>query len=563
MGMESTRDSFFPQQENSLLHGRYEITRLLGEGGFAKTFLALDHNTGRNCVIKELSWAKVEDWKFIELFEREARVLANLNHPQIPNFIEFFTEPSNEGNRIFLVQEFIDGQNFRDIVKDGKHFTEKEVIEIALQVTKILEYLHSLSPPIIHRDIKPSNIMIDSSGEVHLVDFGAVRDKVLHSQKTEAGGFTVVGTYGFMPFEQFQGKACPASDIYSLGASLLYLLSHKEPHEIESIGNQLELEHHISVSKEFMAVLRKMLEHDSSDRYQSAAELSEDLSAVLEGRTPSMLRAQPKARSKFNWVTLAAIISMMMMAAGFWTMNRTQPVQTPTRPISKTEVTAPIVAGPQDVQGTLYYDGKPIGQFTNVRPNFWFRNESTGKAVTAEVEYRNGSFRFIGLEPGNYGVQTTIDDSMNNPSMYPGDFYSWTAFTVRKSGNHQVDINLQRVIHMREPESNAHSMPNWTIEIPKMSVLQGNEIKIRWDSLGENVFYDYEISKMGARYQFQGSVASGTTTETEVTVKLPATSDNEYYLLTIKARKDGRSIGLLMTHGSGGMGWDYRFRVRD
>src|SRR5262245_4995488 len=109
MGMESTRDSFFPQQENSLLHGRYEITQPLGEGGFAKTFLALDHNTGRNCVIKELSWAKVEDWKFIELFEREARVLSNLNHPQIPNFIEFFTEPSDEGNRIFLVQEYIDG----------------------------------------------------------------------------------------------------------------------------------------------------------------------------------------------------------------------------------------------------------------------------------------------------------------------------------------------------------------------------------------------------------------------------------------------------------------------
>ena len=564
IGMESTQESFFQRQDGTLLHDRYEITQLLGEGGFARTYLAIDHNTGGNCVIKELSWTKVEDWKFIELFEREARVLANLNHPQIPKFIEFFTEPSDTGNRIFLVQEFIDGQNLRDIVTDGKHFTEKEVIEIALQVAKILEYLHSLSPPIIHRDIKPSNIMIDSKREVHLVDFGAVRDKVLHSQKTEAGGYTVVGTYGFMPFEQFQGKAIPASDIYSLGACLLYLLSHKEPHEIESIGTRLELEHHISVSKEFMGVLRKMLEHDSLDRYQSAAELSADLRALLEGRTPSVVQVQPKVRSRSNWATLGLVLAIVMMAVGFWSTNRTQPVkvQSPPTRINQPVIAAPIVAGPHDVQGTLYHDGKPINQFTNIRPTFWFRNEGTGKAVTAEVEYRNGSFRFIGLEPGSYGVQATIDDSMNNPSMHPGDLYSWTPFTVREKGNHQVDINLLRVIHMSAPENNEGAMPNWSIEIPKMTVLSGSDIKIRWDSLGKNVFYDYEISKMGDRYQFQSSAASGTTTETEVTVKLPATSEREYYLLTIKARKDGRPVGLLMTHGAGGMGWDYRFRVQ-
>jgi serine/threonine protein kinase len=571
MGTERTWETHVQRNDSAagtLLRDRYEILRLLGEGGFASTYQALDHQTNQHCVIKELSWNKVEDWKFIELFEREARVLSNLNHPQIPRFIEFFTEPSDTGSRIFLVQEFIDGQNLRDVVQDGKHFTEKEIIEIALQVTKILEYLHSLSPPIIHRDIKPSNIMIDSQGEVHLVDFGAVRDKVLHSQKTAAGGFTVVGTYGFMPFEQFQGRATAASDIYSLGASLLYLLSHKEPHEIESIDSKLELEHHINVSKEFMAVLRKMLEYNSADRYQSASELSADLRAILEGRTPNVAQSKTVVQTKTGSLTqqlvgmgfgLLVIIIVFAVVFGKSSVSEIQPVVTPK---SEPTISAPVVPGIADVHGSLFYDGKPIQLFSNVPPRFWFRNEDTGKAVTAEVEYKNGTFRFIGLEPGSYGVQTTIDHSMNNPSMYPGDFYSWTPFTVREKNSPQLRIHMQRVIQMTAPESNAGNMPNWTIDAAKMTVLNSGDLKIRWESIGKNIYYDYNISRLTADHKFQGYAASGTTVATEIIVNLPQISENEYYLLTIHARKDGRTVGLLMTHGSGGMGWDYRFRTK-
>lgn len=560
--MESTREPLSQHQDSAagtLLRDRYELIRPLGEGGFAVTYLATDRTTGRNCVIKELSWARIDDWKFIELFEREARVLANLNHPQIPAFIEFFTEPSTNGSRIFLVQEFIDGQNLHDLVKDGKHFSQREVIEIALQVTGILEYLHNLSPPIIHRDIKPSNVLIDSKGDVHLVDFGAVRDKVLHSQKTEGAGFTVVGTYGFMPFEQFQGRAVPASDIYSLAATLVYLLSHKEPHEIESIGTRLELEHHISVSPEFMAVLRKMLEYDCADRYQSASELSADLRRLLEGRTPSAIPQQITSQFKWRAAIVAAMIAVL--AGSFWlTYQKESPTQ-PTTSIVQPVTQVP-AANARDVQGHLYFDGQPIGNFSKVPPNFWFRNEDTGAAISAEGEYRNGKFRFIGLPTGTYGVQTTIDASMNNPSMYPGDYYSWTRFTVRENNNPQIRIDLKRVIHLTSPENNNVAMPRWTTKPSRMTVLPNGKVKIRWDSLGENVFYDYMISQLGSPYEVRGTAASGTTSETEVTVNLPSTAEGEYYLLTIEARKDGRQVGLLMTHGANGMGWDYRFRVK-
>ncbi|HSE39942.1 MAG TPA: hypothetical protein VLH08_04190, partial [Acidobacteriota bacterium] len=112
------------------------------------------------------------------------------------------------------------------------------------------------------------------------------------------------------------------------------------------------------------------------------------------------------------------------------------------------------------------------------------------------------------------------------------------------------------------PEDNGHAMPNWTIEPSRMTVLQNGDLIIRWESLGENVYYDFEIDRMGSPYKFLGSAASGTTQSTEVKIKLPSNSEGEYYLMKINARKDGHQVGLLMTHGAGGMGWDYRFRVK-
>jgi serine/threonine protein kinase len=484
-------------------------------------------------------------------------VLSNLHHPQIPAFIEFFTEPSANGSRIFLVQEFIDGSNLRELVQNGKHFSQREVIKIALQVSGILEYLHSLSPPIIHRDIKPSNILIDSSGDVHLVDFGAVRDKVLHNQKTEGGGFTVVGTYGFMPFEQFQGRAIPASDIYSLGATLVYLLSHKEPHEIESIGSELEFENHISVSPEFISVLRKMLQHDCTKRYQSAVELSADLRRLLEGTPPAAAQKKPQS-SRWRSAIVAAMIAIM--AGSFWlTYHKETPK--PATAVVRPVATQSAFVSSKDVQGNLFFDGNPIEEYSTSPPHFWFRNEDTGKAVSAEAIYRDGMFRFVGFPNGTYGVQTSVEGSMNNPPLYPGDYYSWTQFTVRDK-NPQLQIDLKRIIHLNSPENNNVSMPNWSIEPSRMTALPNGEVVISWDSLGSDVFYDYKVSVMGAPYKFLATAASGTTTKTSVTVVLPANVEDGYYLLTIEARKDGRQVGLLMTHGAGGMGWDYRFRVK-
>jgi serine/threonine protein kinase len=118
---------------------------------------------------------------------------------------------------------------------------------LGIQLAGILEHLHALSPPVIHRDIKPSNVLLDSAGKAYLIDFGAVREIL----SPPDGGRTVAGTYGYMPFEQFEGRAAPASDLYSLGATLLFLLSHKAPHQMEAEPGVLDFGPHLNVSEAF------------------------------------------------------------------------------------------------------------------------------------------------------------------------------------------------------------------------------------------------------------------------------------------------------------------------
>ncbi len=551
----SQQPPFWSREYQPLLKGRYEIKKKLGEGGFAETFLAYDRDTSTQCVLKILSWKDVPDWKVIELFEREARVLSQMNHPQIPKFIEFFTEEIDSQKKIVLVQEYISGKNLNESIRDGKHFTEKEIIGIGIELAKILEYLHDFSPPIIHRDIKPSNLLVSEDGEIHLVDFGAVRDKVLHYQKTEAGGFTVVGTYGYMPFEQFQGQAVPASDIYSLGMTLITLLSHKEPPEMELTGSDLDFEPHVNISDGFKSVIKKMIAHRLEDRYISAKELRHDLEALLAGKQPQIVRPRSKKISSGTLVALMLVFFVAMFA--FVRESRQPTVTEKTRP---TTIQAPAYSG-ITVRGKVLFDGKPITEITNMEPKFWFRNETTGKEVSAETTYSNGEFEIRGLAPGQYGVSLQFDTNQSNPISYPGDLRAWEQFTVTEKSNSLLQIEPLQIIHLQKPEDNGRVLQDWGRCCETGRPAHPGKIKLQWTSLGENVHYDYTISRLGCPYETIGSAASGTTQETSIELNLPGSNSDEYYLLQIFARKDGKQIGLLMTHGANGFGWDYRFRV--
>ncbi|MFQ5968761.1 MAG: serine/threonine protein kinase [Acidimicrobiia bacterium] len=287
---------------DTLLKDRYRIKETLAQGRLATTFLAVDERTSQLCVVKQLSVLsaysqsvkEVESLsgsdaaKIVELFEREGRILAHLDHPRIPNLVDCFTVETEDDTQLYLVQQYVKARSLAQLVAAGRHFSEGEVIQIALQVTEILEYLHDRSPPLVHRDIKPSNILYGEGAEVFLIDFGAVKN---HLVQYELEGSTVVGTYGYMPLEQYEANAVPASDIYSLGATLIAVLSHKEPSEIGRREAQLDFGGHVHVSKGLAAVLAKMVEPSLERRYRTAAELKRDLEALLaEKRGPALRR---------------------------------------------------------------------------------------------------------------------------------------------------------------------------------------------------------------------------------------------------------------------------------
>jgi serine/threonine protein kinase len=250
---------------------RYIPQTCLGRKAGRQTWLATDRVTGNSVVIKKLSFGRDFLWDDLKLFEREAQTLKSINHPAIPTYLDFFDLESEGDQGFALVQSYIDARSLEEHVKSGRRFSEADLKEIAIQVLEILDYLHHCQPPVIHRDIKPSNILLAESdvgvGLVYLVDFGSVQSLAAREGST----ITIVGTYGYMPPEQFGGRAYPTSDFYSLGATLIYLATGRHPADIPQ-GRDLRLnfEALANLSLEMTGWIREMIHPLADERPDSA-----------------------------------------------------------------------------------------------------------------------------------------------------------------------------------------------------------------------------------------------------------------------------------------------------
>jgi serine/threonine protein kinase/ankyrin repeat protein len=264
-------------QPGDIIAERYRITDTLGQGGVGITYKAEDLKSGQQVALKAQSVRQMGEWKVLELFEREARILAQLNHPAIPRYLDYFQVDSSEDRAFYITQELVEGKSLADLVKDGWRTNESGVRQIATQILEILVYLHDLKPPVVHRDIKPQNLILGKDGKIFLVDFGAVQDTY---RSTFAKGSTIVGTYGYMAPEQFRGQAVPATDLYGLGATILFLLTHRSPSELPQERLKISFRSRIQVSDGFADWLEKMLEPDVEDRFSSA----KDALKALRGR---------------------------------------------------------------------------------------------------------------------------------------------------------------------------------------------------------------------------------------------------------------------------------------
>lgn len=256
-------------QPGDIISDRYRIVTPLGQGGMGTTYEAEDLSNYKRVALKALSLRQITDWKVLELFEREAKILANLDHPAIPKYLDYFHLDTQADRRFYLIRELVAGESLADLVEKGWHGNEDEVKRIAIQVLKILDYLHQLTPPVIHRDIKPQNIIRCPDGRVFLVDFGAVQD-IYRNTFTRSGTF--VGTLGYMPPEQFRGQVFFASDLYALGATLLFLLTHRSPVDLPQQRMKIDFRDRVQISNEFADWLEQMLEPTVEDRFKSASE---------------------------------------------------------------------------------------------------------------------------------------------------------------------------------------------------------------------------------------------------------------------------------------------------
>jgi serine/threonine-protein kinase len=268
----------------NILENRYQLVRELGRGGFGRTYLAEDLNKFREkCVLKEFApqvKGAQELKKAKELFEREAEVLYKLKHPQIPAFRELFRVHGSSGESLFLVQDYVDGINYCDLlnerIKQGQVFSEEEVIQLLRNLLPVLDYIHSLD--VIHRDISPDNIIYRHRDKMPvLIDFGGVKEiaATAVSRYTQAPVATRIGKQGYAPDEQMmRGKVSPSSDLYALAATALTLLTGKPAPEIYNTAEaKWEWRKYTHLGDELATILDRMLQYHAQNRYQSAQEV--------------------------------------------------------------------------------------------------------------------------------------------------------------------------------------------------------------------------------------------------------------------------------------------------
>lgn len=283
-----------------ILDGRYLPSKLLGQGGFGAAFLARDRRTPgmRRCVVKQFQPSGDLTSQQLQiaqnLFEREGAVLEELgSHPQIPDLFAFFDitvpglQPGKQDKFFYLVQKFIDGQTLeQELAQKGK-FSQDEVLEVLRRILPVLKFVHENGS--IHRDIKLSNIMRDLTGQLYLLDFGAVKQATKGAQVGgQAGSSTGIYSMGFAPPEQMAGgQIYPSTDLYALAVTCLTLLTGKIPTELfDSYNNQWHWRNQAQVSDNLANVLDRMLEPAPNRRFASAEE-------VLDALTPKVVSPLP------------------------------------------------------------------------------------------------------------------------------------------------------------------------------------------------------------------------------------------------------------------------------
>ncbi|PLZ93227.1 serine/threonine protein kinase [Fischerella muscicola CCMEE 5323] len=485
-----------PISAGTVLQNRYKIIQILGQGGFGRTYLAEDQRRFNEfCAIKELipntidpvAWQKAQ-----ELFLREATILYQIQHPQVPQFRERF----EQDQRLFLVQDYVAGKTYRTLLDErktvGSAFTEQEVLQLMRSLLPVLEHLHSRG--IIHRDISPDNIILrDLDNKPVLIDFGVVKELATRLQAgNPTAPATYVGKLGYSPSEQMQtGQAYPSSDLYALAVTAIVLLTGREPQELFD-ENLLSWnwQRWVTLSPHFAQILNRMLSFRPGDRFQSATEVAQALASggqqtplvpasmpvapnpglsnvqtVPVGRrpepaspsapgTPGHTIPEPATRSFLDNPLAIGLITVGVVSIagiGSWALVRTlrgtpspQPTEVPTQtfpsPVvpdgsttSPTPTVTPTTNEPTIISRPLSLDTSGTTQVEGTIPSnqtirYTFRGKE-GQTLTAVLAQERGVVLTV-LDPN----EEPVEASAQNTTFYQG--------TLPVSGKYAIDLTL-------------------------------------------------------------------------------------------------------------------------
>ena len=429
-----------------ILGNRYEVGRLLGYGGMAEVHLARDTRLDRDIAIKILRSDLARDHTFQVRFRREAQSAASLNHPAIVSVYDTGSDPTTDPPTPYIVMEYVEGQTLRDLLRQEEVLEPPQAMRIVAEMCGALDFSHRNG--IVHRDVKPGNVMITPAGRVKVMDFGIAR-AVADTAATMTATAAVVGTAQYLSPEQARGESVDArSDVYAVGCVLYELLTGGPPftgdspvavayqhvREVPKVPSLI----HPSVPPELDAITMKALSKNPANRYQSAAEMQDDLDRAIMGErvhaapvlseeeattvipsippVPVGSRASRVAEDEVDqrksgvsgrtWALLASLVAVILVAA----LLVVPAVLSSDDPPAVENVDVPSVAGQtlEEATSTLGKAGLEVGEVSKVTSSVGEKDKVVGQDPDENESVEKGSA--VALSIGAGPTQVTVPD---------------------------------------------------------------------------------------------------------------------------------------------------------
>ncbi|MDM8547112.1 serine/threonine-protein kinase [Candidatus Venteria ishoeyi] len=286
----------------SILGERFQLQQKIRDSREHSTWQAFDQVKKQPCIIKLLAYNTANAPRCRELLAREAHLLGLLHHPRVPRLIDYQGFEDAAAKQAYLVQSQIPGKSLLQWVHGGRKFQVDEVLDIALQICDILEYLHGFMPPVVHQDLTPDNLLLSKQGHISLIDFGAAQEM---SKQQNTGNTTgTAGSYGYLAPEQSSGAVRPSSDLYALGKILVFLLTGETP--IATPYERCVLPQGVKLSAKFCQVLQRLQHPDWRQRYASVQTVSWEF-AALKNPTP-----------EFHWQIFLVVLMVALGLGLAW-----------------------------------------------------------------------------------------------------------------------------------------------------------------------------------------------------------------------------------------------------